>query len=310
MVLNPHANLEAGGRCPELAGLLAQFIQSPGLYESDWAGLTFIRREAPTEPNPCFYQPVLAIVAQGAKEVRVGTFSHTYDQAHYLLASVDIPVFSRVIKASRESPYLSLALALKLPLVAELMAELGDGPTQGAASCCGLSVSPVSESLLEAVLRLVRLLQTPEDLPVLAPMLEREILYRLLTGPQGPRLRHLATRDSQSYQIARAIAWLKQHFASPLRLQELAQETNMSISSLHHHFKAITAISPLQFQKQLRLQEARRLMLMGADAANASHQVGYESPSQFSREYSRSYGAPPRRDVARLRPSGSDQAGT
>jgi transcriptional regulator GlxA family with amidase domain len=184
--------------------------------------------------------------------------------------------------------------------IAELLTA--DLPPMKVSAGRGLSISPLSHDLLDAVLRLVRLLDTPADIPMLAPLIERELLYRLIISDQGTRLRQIAMTGSQTQQIARAVEWLRQHFNAPLRIQELARTVNMSVSSLHHHFKAITAMSPLQYQKLLRLQEARRLLLTEhCDAASAAHRVGYESPSQFSREYSRFYGAPPLRDVAQIR---------
>jgi len=284
----------------ELVALIAQSAKTPGSYETAIKSLIFHRREVQTEPILCFYQPSLAFIAQGAKQVTLGNETYIYDQANYLLSSVDLPVASRVTLASPEKPYLSLSLRIDLRHVGELMAENIGVHSESIPNDRGISVSRISESLLDAILRLVRLLQTPRDIPILAPLIEREILYRLLMGEQGNRLRHLAITGSQSQQIASVIGWLRTNYARTLRVEVLAQEAGMSVSSLHHHFKAITAMSPLQFQKQLRLQEARRLMLTGMDAALAGHRVGYESPSHFSRDYSRLYGAPPVRDVAQL----------
>ncbi len=285
----------------ELAELIARFAQTPGSHETPIPGLVVHRQEAPTEPSLCFYQPALALIAQGAKQVTLGNETYTYDQANYLLTSVDLPVAAQVTQASRERPYLSLSLKIDLQEVGALMAENDGAEPRAVPSSRGLAVSRTAGPMLDAASRLVRLLETPGDVPILAPLVIREILYRLLTGEQGSRLRHLAVTGSQSQQIASAITWLRKNYARSLRLEDLAQEAGMSVSSLHHHFKAITAMSPLQFQKRLRLQEARQLMLTGVDAALAGHRVGYESPSHFSRDYSRLYGAPPLRDVVHLR---------
>ena len=267
--------------------------------------MNFFRQTAPTEPQYCIFPPSLTLVVQGAKQATLGDETYVYGPGNYLLNSVDLPVVCNVTQASADRPYLSACLQLNRPALASLLsAALPDpvAPPDGMER--GMAVTPLPNSLQDAMIRLIRLLDSPQDIPILYPLIEREILYRLLTGDQGARLRQIAMTDSQPHQIARAIDWLRENFAAPLRIDDLAQRVNMSSSSLHHHFKAITAMSPLQYQKQLRLQEARRLMLAHQlDAASASHQVGYESPSQFSREYSRLYGVPPLKDVSRLRQS-------
>jgi AraC-like DNA-binding protein len=282
-----------------LAAAIAQYARVEGPLQTTYPPLRLFRRDSASEPNACFYEPALAVIAQGAKAVMLAGETFVYDEAKYLLTSVDLPVTARVIHASPARPYLSVSLKLDLKLAGELMADLGE--PDGAAAGPALATAEISAPLLDAVLRLVRLLESPRDIPVLAPLIEREITYRLLSGPQGARLGHLARQGSRSQAVARAITWLKTHYHRPLRIEELAQHSGMSVSSLHHHFKAVTNMSPLQFQKQLRLQEARRLMLTGADAAVAGHKVGYESPSHFSRDYSRVYGAPPLRDVEAMR---------
>jgi AraC-like DNA-binding protein len=287
----------------ELAATIQRCTPREGLHTTAIAGLTLFRATGPTEPSHGMYKPALVVVAQGAKRALLGDEAFHYDEAHCLLTSVDLPCVSQVVRASREQPYLCFALALQPQRIAELIADNGvpDVAPQTAAPR-GMAVNLVSEPLLDAVLRLTRLLESPRDIDVLAPLVEREILYRLLTGEQGARLRRIAANAGPARQIARAIDWLKQHFAEALRIDELASSLHMSASSLHHHFKAVTAMSPLQYQKQLRLHEARRLMLAELiDAASAARRVGYESASQFSREYSRFYGAPPLRDVAQLR---------
>ncbi|TPG06005.1 AraC family transcriptional regulator [Rhodanobacter glycinis] len=285
----------------ELAAIIDRSTGTDGHHATALPALTFFRAGTPGAQVCAMYQPGLALVAQGAKQVLLGGETYRYDQANYLVTSIDLPVSSQVIDASADRPYLCAMLCFDIRRIGELLAD-ADLPEPPGTAGLGLSVSPVSDDLMDTVLRLVRLLDTPKDLPVLAPLIERELLYRLLTGEQGSRLRHVVTVGSRSHQISHAIDWLKNHYHQPLRIDELAGTVNMSSSSLHHHFRAITAMSPLQYQKQLRLQEARRLLLTErCDVASAAHRVGYESPSQFSREYSRLYGAPPLRDVEQLR---------
>jgi AraC-like DNA-binding protein len=218
------------------------------------------------------------------------------------VASVDLPVTGQVTRASSEAPYLCLVLKLSPATIAEMVTEAESAKTPLPPPSRGLFLQPSSVEMLDAAIRLVKLLDTPQDIALLAPLVQREILYRVLCSPQGAMLRHIGIADSQGQRVAKAIHWLRQHYAQPLRIDHIAREVHMSASALHHHFKAVTAMSPLQYQKQLRLQEARRLMLSEVmDAASAGHRVGYESPSQFSREYSRMFGAPPVRDVERLR---------
>lgn len=289
----------------ELAAIIDRSTGSDGHHATALPALNFFRAGVPGTQVCAMYEPGLAVVAQGAKQALLGDETYRYDQANYLITSIDLPVSSQVIDASPERPYLCAMLRFDGRVIAELLAD-ADLPPSSATSARGIAVSPLSEELLDTVLRLVRLLDTPRDLPVLAPLIERELLYRLLTSEQGPRLRHVATAGSRSHQISHAIDWLKNHYDEPLRIEALAGAVNMSSSSLHHHFRAVTAMSPLQYQKQLRLQEARRLLLARhCDVASAAHRVGYESPSQFSREYSRLFGAPPMRDVEQMRRAGA-----
>lgn len=263
--------------------------------------LTLRRWEAPTEPASSMHEPSVCLIAQGAKQVLLGDDVYVYDAHHFLITSVDLPVVAQVIEASREKPYLGLMLKLDQREIAQLMVDsnLPSPRTQQAGR--GMAVSAVSLPLLNAFQRLIDLLDEPEDIPILAPLVQREILYRLLVSDQGPRLRQIGAAGSQGHQIARAIDWLKSNFAQPLRVDDLAAHARMSTSSFHHHFRALTAMSPLQFQKWLRLHEARMLMLTEhLDASTAAFRVGYESPSQFSREYSRLFGAPPLRDIKGL----------
>jgi AraC-like DNA-binding protein len=249
--------------------------------------------------------PALAVIVRGAKRVTLGDETLDYDQSNYLITSVALPVRSQIVQASAHAPYLCVAFRLNIALIAQLIAEIGQPKARPPATQRGIAVSRLPSSLLNAVLRYVQLAEAPNDRAVLAPLIEREIHYRLLTGDQGPKLRQIAEAKSHTRQIAHAIEWLRGHYAQPLKIETLARAVNMSVSSLHHHFKTITAMSPLQYHKQLRLQEARRLMLTERlDAATAGHLVGYESPSHFSREYSRQYGSPPLVDLKALRKVG------
>jgi AraC-like DNA-binding protein len=224
------------------------------------------------------------------------------DVDHFLITSVDLPTLVQIIQASEEKPYLSLILKLDRREMAQLMADSHLPPPRAQPSSRGMALGEVTLPLLSACQRLVDLLAAPQDIPILAPIIQREILYRLLVGEQGARLRQIASAGSQSHQIVRAIEWLKRHFTQPLRVEDLAAHVHMSPSTFHHHFRALTAMSPLQYHKWLRLNEARRLMLTERlEAATAAFQVGYESPSQFNREYSRLFGAPPLRDITSLR---------
>jgi AraC-like DNA-binding protein len=289
-------------RLDELATLIERQTGDDGAHETAIAELTLTRYSAPSEPIVVLYEPSLCLVAQGGKQVLLAGEVYRYDPAHFLLVSVDLPVATQVIEASPRAPYLALRVALDPAIVGELMADGASLDTRGAALSRAMAVSPVEPPLLDAVVRLVGLLDSPHDIAALAPLVLRELTYRVLTGDQGPRLRQIASAGAPAQRIARAIRWLKDHFAEPLRIEALAREVRLSPSALHRYFKAVTAMSPLQYQKRLRLQEARRLMLGdGLDASQAGFRVGYDSPSQFSREYRRLFGAPPRRDVEMLR---------
>ena len=234
----------------------------------------------------------------------LGDDTYVLDVHHFLITSVDLPTVVQIIKASQEKPYLGLILKLDRREISQLMVDSNLPPPRAQQSSRGMAIGEVTLPLLTAFQRLIDLLAEPKDIPILAPIIQREIVYRLLVGDQGARLRQMASAGSQSQQIARAIDWLKSNFTQSLRIEDLATQVNMSTSTFHHHFRALTAMSPLQYQKWLRLNEARRLMLIERlDAATAAFQVGYESPSQFSREYSRLYGAPPLRNITNLRRS-------
>jgi len=283
------------------AAIVNRHITEDGGRETAVPGLLLFRASSTTELDATVYEPSLCVVVQGAKEVIVGSETFRYDPSSCLLVSVDLPASSRVIKASSAEPCLVAVIALDMALVGELLYKVRTLPSTNG-SGRGLCLAPMDDSLGSAVKRLLALLDAPEDIDALAPLIRQEITYRVLTGPQGARLRQIASAGAPAYRVSKAIQWLKSNFAKPLSVDSLAEQVGLSNSSLHLHFKKITAMSPLQFQKQLRLQEARRLMLVESiDAAGAAYRVGYESPSQFSREYRRMYGAPPRRDTAALK---------
>lgn len=286
----------------ELATVIERFTGGDGIHETPIEGLRFARMGAPSEPMRGVQEPSLCLIVQGAKQATLGNEVYEYDASRYLVASVDLPVTGRVTVASPETPYMCFVLRLSPADIASLVTQAESVSAPLPPPSRGLSVSQCDPELLDAALRLARLLEAPHDIALLAPLITREILYRLLRSGQGGMLRHISVADSQGQRVAKAIRWLRTNFDQPLRIDHIAREVHMSPSALHHHFKAVTAMSPLQYQKQLRLQEARRLMLSEVvDAATAGHRVGYESPSQFSREYSRMFGAPPLRDVERLR---------
>jgi AraC-like DNA-binding protein len=266
--------------------------------------LTIHRGCEATKMRPGIYQPMLILVLQGAKEVMLGDRMLRYDPGTSAIAGLELAVSGRVTVASPERPYIGLSLDLDGDVLASLLRDLpasvGTEPP-----AAGLTVNPASPELLEAWMHLLGLLERPADVPVLAPLFERELLYRLLQGPQAALLRQLALADSRLSRVRRAISWIRAHFSEALRVDDLARLAGMSPASFHRHFKAATGMSPLQFQKNLRLQHARTLLIGRCEAARAAFAVGYESPSQFSREYARLFGAPPARDAQRLRGEGA-----
>ncbi len=293
---------KTSGTLGSLRRNIARLTEHGELYTTTIPGLGLFRRIAPSEPVTGLYEPSVCLVAQGAKRVQLGDDTYVYDAQNYLITSVYLPTVVQVTEASPGKPYLGLRLTFDMREVAQLMADSQLPPPKTQQSSRGMATGMVTKELLNAFVRLIDLLDSEEDIPILAPVIQREIIYRLLVGDQGARLRQIAAAGSQSQQIARAIEWLKGNFSQQLRIDDLATKARMSTSTFHHHFRSMTALSPLQYQKQLRLQEARRLMLSErVDAATAAFQVGYESPSQFSREYSRLFGAPPLRDISSLR---------
>jgi AraC-like DNA-binding protein len=281
---------------------VARWATEDGPLVTAIPGLLLSRRSAPTQPMSVMYEPSICLVAQGAKRVLLGDDTYVYDVRHFLITSVDLPTVVQVIKASREKPCLSLLLKLDQREISQLMADSHLPPPRAQESSRGIAIGEVTLPLLTAFQRLIDLLDEPKDIPILAPIIQREIFYRLLVGDQGARLRQMASAGSHSHQIAQATEWLKNNYNHPLRIDDLAARVHMSTSAFHHHFRRLTAMSPLQFQKWLRLNEARRLMLTEHfNAATAAFRVGYESPSQFSREYRRFFDEPPSRDITSFR---------
>ncbi len=286
----------------ELQQLIARFTDDGELPTTAIPGLSLYTMNEPTDLICGMYEPSICVVAQGSKRVIIGNDSLVYDPNHYLISSIHLPTAFQILDASKEKPYLGLKLVLDLREISQLMIDSNLPAPREQKSSLGMSIGTLTPQLLNAFNRLIDLLNHETDIPILAPTIQREITYRLLTGDQGARLRQIASTGSQSRQIARVIEWLKENFVQPLKVEDLANQAGMSTSTFHHHFRSITALSPLQYQKTLRLQEARQLMLANhLDAAAAAYQVGYESPSQFSREYSRQFGAPPLKDINQLR---------
>jgi AraC-like DNA-binding protein len=285
----------------ELTELIARAIRHDGTIEP-LKGLHLKRSSSPTESCHAVSVPSFCAIARGSKEVLLGSDRYQYDPMHYLLATVELPITSQILEASKEQPFLSLRLDLDPTLVGSVMVEAGYPSLQSRANVKAIDVSPLGTNLLDAMVRLVKLLDSPAEAHVLAPLIKREIIYRLLIGKQGARLRQIVVLGGYTHHIARAVARLRKDFNQPLRIESIARKLSMSVSGFHHHFKSVTAMSPLQFQKQLRLQEARRLMLgENLDATSAAYHVGYDDASHFNREYKRLFGAPPMRDVERLR---------
>ena len=285
-----------------LARAIRRFAQTDGDHNTVIPALTLHRRSAPSEPLHCIYNLGLVVVAQGGKQVLVGGDTIDYGPGRSMLTTIDLPVVSHVTRASVREPFLGMMLTLDVRAIVQIASEI-DAPRSRRDDVSGsISFKALDAALLDALIRLVTLLDEPALAPRLAPLIQQEVTIRLLTGPHGSQLRRLVTAGSPSQQIAKAVAWLKQNFVETLHGDDLADRAHMSPSSFRQHFRALTGLSPLQYQKQLRLQEARQLMLnQHLDASSAAGQVGYESASQFSREYSRLFGDPPQRDIKRLR---------
>jgi AraC-like DNA-binding protein len=286
-----------------LSELVARHAPGDGIHETGLPGVVLLRAGAPTDAILTVHQPAACIIVQGAKQVMLGDQVYRYDTAKHLVVSVDVPLVGQVVEASPARPYLCIRLDLDLGVLNALVLDEPAAPP--AEPSRGVHLSPTTPELIDAAARMLRLLDRPRDAAALAPLIRREIHYRLLTGDHGATVRHIAAGESKLAQVSRAIAWIKANYQRPFSVEAVAREARMSPSAFHQHFKAVTAMSPLQYQKQLRLQAARRLMVGEArDAQAAGFEVGYDSPSQFSREYARLFGAPPAADAARLRASG------
>ncbi|EGR2177521.1 AraC family transcriptional regulator [Vibrio parahaemolyticus] len=286
----------------KLAKLIDRWTGDANQYDTPISGLRFSRWTTPTPPTSYTHNPSICLIAQGRKRVLLGEESFIYDANHFLISSVDLPIIANIIEASEEQPYLGLIMELDLTEISQLIVDSELAFTQSKEAQKGIAVGELSESLLDAFVRLAELLDEGQNIKILAPIIKREIFYRLLMSEQGTRLHQIVTAGSHSHQIAKAIDWLKNNFVKPLSVGDLASYTGMSKSSFYTHFRSMTSMTPLQFQKKLRLSEARRLMLTeNLDAMAATFKVGYESPSQFSREYSRLFGAPPSKDIKLLR---------
>ncbi|MDD4274835.1 MAG: AraC family transcriptional regulator [Desulfobacter postgatei] len=295
-------NPEEYGEVQEaLAEKIAKRLTHTNRLETVIPGLLFSKYDGPTEPVGYMHKPSICMALQGVKRIILGEEAYVYDAYHFLLTSVDLPVMVQVVEASPEVPYLGLVLTIDLKMVSQMMVDSSLPLPQLRQASRAMAVSKGDVKLLNAFHRLVDLQDTPDDIPILSALIQREIVYRLLVGDQGNRLRQMAVAGSHSSQIGKSVQWLKENFTKPLRVDDLANLAGMSSSTFHQHFRALTAMSPLQYQKWMRLHESRRLMLTDRlDAATAAFQVGYESPSQFSREYSRLFGAPPLRDIKNL----------
>jgi AraC-like DNA-binding protein len=288
-----------------LARKIASFVGKEENRITEIPGVSLHRRTAPTPPCRGTYHAGVIVVAQGRKQVNLGRTSFIYDDSHFLLTAVDLPIVSWVAEASEDVPCLVLSLKLDMSMVREVLGREEIHVAEAAPESPAMSTGETTPEFLGACCRLLDLLDSPLDIPFLSGLIQREIIYRILRGPEGVRLRAVATLGDQSHRTARAVAWITANYAKPLHVEELAHIASMGVSTLHHHFRMLTAMSPLQYQKQLRLQAARSLMLNnGLDAAGAAFEVGYESPTQFNREYSRFFGQPPMRDVRALRSSG------
>ncbi|WP_078651660.1 AraC family transcriptional regulator [Streptomyces xylophagus] len=289
---------------PDLQELRALIDRHAGRAPLAVDGLRLTRADRPEAPTASLARPVLAVVAQGSKRLTLGDRVYDYGAGQYLVVSVDLPVAGHYTQAGPEKPFLACGLALEPAKIASLLLDAGTDalPLPRRSAPHGLAVCDAPAELLDATVRLLRLLDRPGDAPVLAPLIEKEILWRLITGEQGALVRQIGLADSQLTHISRAIRWIRDHHTETLRIEDLARLAGMSASPFHRHFRAVTALTPIQYQKRIRLQEARLLLMSSTeDVADVGFAVGYDSASQFSREYRRAFGRPPGQDAVRLR---------
>jgi AraC-like DNA-binding protein len=285
----------------ELIGRMLNILPEDGVLDV-LPGITLTRLSKTSEHFHYVSEPAFCVIAQGSKQVNLNEEVFRYDSGHYLISTVHLPIVSYVAEASPEKPYLGCRLTLDSSDVASVMLESGIENKKKSASVKAMDVSVMDADLLDAIVRLIRVADNPDEAKILAPIIKKEIIFRLLKSEQGTRLGHLLPVSGDTRRISKAVKQLRENISEPLRIENIARELGMSVSGFHHHFKSVTAMSPLQFQKQLRLQEARRLMLNeDFDAANAGFRVGYDDPSYFSRDYKKLFGAPPQRDIAKLR---------
>lgn len=302
---NQPANASSLPMRSTLIDLVKTHAPDEGIFDTAIPGVQFLRANSPGLCAAAVYEPAIYLLVQGEKTVTLGDSEIYYRPLTYMITAVDLPVSGTVTGASEDKPFLAVKMTVDPREVADLVLKMGDDLVIKKSACpCGLSAAPVDYGILDTMTRLVMLLDTPEHAPVLVPLIKREIIYRALVGEMGAQMRNFVKPDSHAHRITRVIDQIKQRYKEPLRVAELAEAVNMSESTLYHAFKEVTRMSPVQYQKKLRLHEARKLMLIeGLEASTASYKVGYESPSHFSREYSRMFGAPPRADVEKLRRS-------
>ena len=299
----------AEARRVELVRKIGQRTPGEGDAQTEIPALRLYRRSISQSCVSAAYEPSLVVSVQGEKEITVGKTVYVMDGSNFLLTSVDLPVMSKVMKATKDTPILALILRLEMPMVREILSQQEFHALEEGKAARGMAIGTSSAELLDACCRMVDLLDTPADIPFLGTLVQREVIYRLLTSPQGRHLRAIATLGEQGQRLSKTVEWLRKNYAKPLRVEDLAEMARMGVSTLHHQFRSLTAMSPLQYQKQLRLHVAReRMVNEGIDAASAAFEVGYESASQFSREYRRFFGMPPMRDV-KTRLVGGEMAG-
>lgn len=297
---------ETAGIREELANRIERFLKNDAERMTSLPGLSVATVLRPTVSSSYIYEPSISLILRGRKRLHLGKTTYIYNESRFLLTAVNLPTVTEVLDATPEAPYVSLLMRLDLQTARQVMADVGTTGSGGAATGIGMALGPATVELFDAVGRLITLIDNPQDLLHVGPLIQREIIYRILVSSAGLRFRDTIIAGTQSQCIAKAIAWLRDHYMQPLRIEDLATLAGMGVSTLHHHFRVMTAMSPLQYQKHLRLHEARRILLTEAvDATTAAVRVGYESATRFNREYKRSFGAPPMRDIQSCLAAGS-----